>query len=136
MQNRYKKPIFVTENGIADREDTYRSFYTLTHLTALWRAIELGVDIRGYLHWSSIDNLEWNEGYQKRFGLVKVDHFTGEREVRKSGKMYSEIAQSKHLDLEDLITRYIPKPQQEAAHRLTDQLLHDPRGHHARCTYR
>ncbi|MBI1862990.1 glycoside hydrolase family 1 protein [Candidatus Microgenomates bacterium] len=136
MQNRYNKPIFVTENGIADREDTYRSFYILTHLTAMWRAIELGVDIRGYLYWSSIDNLEWNEGYQKRFGLIALNHFTGARTVRKSAKMLAEIAKNKRIDLEDLIPRYIPTAQQETAYRITDQLLHDPRKHHARCTYR
>jgi beta-glucosidase/6-phospho-beta-glucosidase/beta-galactosidase len=136
MQKKYNKPLYITENGIADREDTYRSFYTLVHLVAMWRAMKLGADVRGYLHWASIDNLEWNEGFQKRFGLVRVDHFTGKREVRKSAKMLSAIAKSKTINCEECITKFVPKPQHEAARRIIDQLLYDPRGHHTRCTYR
>ena len=136
MHKRYKKPIIVTENGIADREDTYRSFYTLSHLVAMWRAIQLGADIRGYLHWSGIDNLEWNEGYQKRFGLIKVDHFTGERTTRHSAGVLKDIATSGEINIEALIKKYVPEPQHQTARRITDQLLHDPRGHHVRCTYR
>lgn len=136
LKKRYNKPLFITENGIADREDTYRAFYLLVHLVAIWRARELGADVRGYLHWASVDNLEWNEGFQKRFGLVRVNHFTGEREVRKSAKLLAQVAKSKSITIEECITKFVPSAQQEAARRIIDQLLYDPRGHHTRCTYR
>jgi len=71
---RYKKPVYITENGIADNKDLLRPYYLLSHLAAIERLLEEGYDIRGYLHWSLTDNYEWAKGFSLRFGLVHVDY--------------------------------------------------------------
>src|SRR5258708_7106050 len=58
----FKSPIIITENGLADEHDIYRSFYILTHLVAIWRALQEGIPVKHYIHWSTVDNLEWLEG--------------------------------------------------------------------------
>ena len=89
---RSKLPIFITENGIADANDTRREQFLIDHLSQLARAIADGVDVRGYFHWSLLDNFEWADGYTPRFGLAEVDYATGERTLRPSAKLYAEIA--------------------------------------------
>jgi beta-glucosidase len=66
-------PLYVTENGIATEDDAERVDYLTSHVAAVARAIDEGVDVRGYLHWSAFDNFEWAEGYRPKFGLVAVD---------------------------------------------------------------
>jgi len=126
----YKKPIFVTENGIADRDDVYRGMYTLTHLVALQRAVSEGANVRGYAHWSTIDNLEWNEGYSKRFGLIKLNPVTGERKLQRSAHLYSEIAKTHTIDIDHLVKRYIRPEIQPMTHSVIRELLqcHTVRG--------
>jgi beta-glucosidase len=85
-------PMYVTENGIADASDTKRPKFIVDHLREIASALADGVDVRGYYHWSLMDNFEWAEGYEPRFGLVEVDFATQERRVRASGKLYGEIA--------------------------------------------
>jgi beta-glucosidase len=64
----------------------------MTHsIMALQRSLKLGVDVRGYLHWSLIDNFEWDKGKWPRFGLVAVDYETMQRTVRPSGRRYGEF---------------------------------------------
>ena len=91
--DRFQKPILVTENGIADDQDLIRPCYLVQHLAALHRAIDDGVDVRGYFHWSFVDNFEWREGFKKKFGLIAVDHQDPslERSPRKSAHLYSDI---------------------------------------------
>ncbi len=89
---KYGKPVYVTENGIAAVNDRQRCRYILRHLAEAHRAISDGVDLRGYFHWSLIDNFEWNEGFRMRFGLVEVDFRTLERKPRESAYLYAEIA--------------------------------------------
>ncbi|HOJ92760.1 MAG TPA: glycoside hydrolase family 1 protein [Dictyoglomaceae bacterium] len=101
-----KKPIIITENGISDAKDTKRSKYLISHLIQLHRAIEEGVDIRGYLHWSLMDNFEWADGFQQRFGLFEVDFQTQERKWRESAKIYSEIAKNNAIS-EELGKKYL-----------------------------
>ena len=92
-------PIFITENGCAYDypveggavNDTLRVTYMREHLTALAQAIEAGVDVRGYMHWSLFDNFEWAEGYRQRFGMVHVDFDTLERVPKASAHYYSQI---------------------------------------------
>jgi beta-glucosidase len=69
----YKKPIIVAENGVADMNDQYRQWWIEETIIAMERAISEGVDIRGYFHWSLLDNFEWAYGWWPKFGLVEVD---------------------------------------------------------------
>jgi len=95
-------PIFITENGCAYDYpvndgavgDTLRVTYMREHLTALAQAIDAGVDVRGYMHWSLFDNFEWAEGYRQRFGMVHVDFDTLERIPKASAHYYSGVIDS------------------------------------------
>jgi beta-glucosidase len=88
---RYGLPIYVTENGIADREDRLRPGYLRSHLAAVARAIRDGTDIRGYYYWSLLDNFEWIKGFGPRFGLYRVDYATFERQETASAALLREI---------------------------------------------
>jgi beta-glucosidase len=90
-------PVYVTENGIADARDAKRGAFLVDHLRELERAIADGVDVRGYYHWSLLDNFEWAEGYEPRFGLVEVRYATGERRIRESARLYARIAATRSL---------------------------------------
>jgi beta-glucosidase len=93
------KPVVVTENGIADAEDRRRGAYIVAHLRQIERAIQAGADVRGYLHWSLMDNFEWAEGYRMRFGLAAVDFASPEktRTPRPSAWLYRDIARANGL---------------------------------------
>lgn len=95
---RFNLPIYVTENGIADADDDQRADYIADHLAATWRAIQSGADVRGYFHWSLLDNFEWAHGFGPRFGLVEVDYETMERRVRPSAEVYARIAKRNALE--------------------------------------
>ncbi len=88
---RYNLPLVVTENGLATKDDTVRQKYIKDHLVQLLKAINEGIPIKGYLHWSLLDNFEWAEGYSKKFGLVEVDFSTQKRTVRDSARYYSDV---------------------------------------------
>jgi len=90
-------PVYVTENGIADAADAKRASFLVDHLAQVASAIADGVDVRGYFHWSLLDNFEWAEGYAPRFGLVEVDYATQARRVRPSGELYARIARERAL---------------------------------------
>lgn len=87
--SRYKKPIFVTENGLADSRDEYRRWWLEESIVAMERALSEGVDLRGYFHWSLLDNFEWKYGWWPEFGLVKVDRKTMKRTIRPSAKWFA-----------------------------------------------
>lgn len=91
--HRYKKPIFVAEAGLADENDAGRVAYIKTQVEAMWRAIDEGVDVRGHMYWSLLDNYEWALGFEKRFGLVAINYDTLERTVRPSAYVYKEICE-------------------------------------------
>jgi beta-glucosidase len=84
--HRYHKPLLVTENGLADAADAHRTWWLQETMPALQRAIAKGVDLRGYLHWSLLDNFEWADGWWPKFGLVAVDRTTMKRSIRPSAK--------------------------------------------------
>jgi len=88
---KYKKPLYITENGLADAHDTHRAWYIKEALKSVQKAIKDGADVRGYLYWSLLDNFEWAEGFWPRFGLVAVDYKTGKRTIRPSAKIYAKI---------------------------------------------
>lgn len=96
-------PLMVTENGAIYGDspthdgrvhDVRRIRYLRAHLSAIGEALEQGVPVLGYMHWSLLDNFEWALGYRPRFGLVYVDFRTGERIVKDSGLHYAEIARA------------------------------------------
>jgi beta-glucosidase len=103
--------LYVTENGAAyddaavveDGEtrvhDRDRTEFVRAHLGATLDAIEAGADVRGYFYWSLLDNFEWAWGYEKRFGIVRVDYDTQERSLKDSGREYSRIIAERALDL-------------------------------------
>ncbi|MCJ7738081.1 MAG: glycoside hydrolase family 1 protein [Anaerolineae bacterium] len=84
-------PIFVTENGIPDEDDDQRPRYLLSHLHQIWRALQNNCPVRGYYHWTLVDNFEWAEGWTLRFGLIALDRKTQARSLRKSAQLYREI---------------------------------------------
>lgn len=96
-KRRYSLPVYVLESGTANAatDDKLRQQLLITHLAELAGAIKDGVDVRGYFHWSLIDNFEWAEGFDARFGLVEVDYKNGfARKKRKSFDTYREIIRS------------------------------------------
>jgi beta-glucosidase len=94
----------VTENGIPepDAEDERRPRYVVEHLEACHRALTAGVDLRGYVHWTSLDNYEWAEGFEPHFGLVHVDFETQARTPKPSAYLYRDIIRRNGLSAADL----------------------------------
>jgi beta-glucosidase len=90
-------PVYVTENGIATSDDVERIEFTAKHLEHVHAAIARGRDVRGYFHWSLLDNFEWNEGYRPTFGLVAVDRATMERVPKPSLSWYGAVARANAL---------------------------------------
>ncbi|MDO6654425.1 GH1 family beta-glucosidase [Anaerobacillus sp. 1_MG-2023] len=101
-------PIYITENGACYNDgvedgqvkDVRRIEYLKQHLTSLSRSIEAGVNIKGYLTWSLLDNFEWAEGYDKRFGLVHVNFRTLERTKKDSYYWYKQTIDNGWFDME------------------------------------
>jgi beta-glucosidase len=89
-------PILITENGIATKRDEQRIAYTTGALEALEQAIADGIDIRGYLHWTLLDNYEWGH-WEPTFGLIEVDRTTFVRTPKPSLGWLGEVAQRNGL---------------------------------------
>lgn len=88
-------PIYITENGIADASDLKRELFLKRYLYAVSKAIDEGVDVRGYFYFSLLDNFEWAEGYTPRFGLMHVDFNNQRRTFRHSSKAFKNFCQNK-----------------------------------------
>lgn len=97
LYERYKLPVYITENGMAAHDmvsldgkvhDPNRIDFTERYLLELEKASDSGVDVRGYFHWTFMDNLEWTRGYTARFGMVYVDYQTQKRIIKDSGYWY------------------------------------------------
>ena len=95
----YNVPVFVSEAGIADELDVYRSDYIRGLVYWIHQAISDGVDVRGYLYWSLTDNFEWALGYTKRFGLIEINYETKERTIRDSAYTLKKIAETNTLEV-------------------------------------
>jgi len=91
---KYKKPIYITENGIADAKDLKRADFIRDYIDYVKKSIDEGVNVRGYFYWSLLDNYEWSFGFDKRFGLVEVDYGTMERKIRPSAYVYKGIIEN------------------------------------------
>ena len=87
-------PILVTENGIAASDDARRMTWIKQTVNGLKSCLEDGIDIRGYLYWSAMDNFEWEEGYRPHFGLIAVNRENQERQVKGSARYLGEIARA------------------------------------------
>jgi beta-glucosidase/6-phospho-beta-glucosidase/beta-galactosidase len=98
----YGLPIVITENGIADSNDSNRARFLLEHLYEVGRAKADGIDIRGYIYWSLLDNFEWASGFCPRFGLHSVDRATGARTPRASLDVFSKIVRTGILTKSDI----------------------------------
>lgn len=96
---KYNLPVYITENGLADADDSRRKEFIKNHLLGIHQAIKEEVDVRGYFHWSSMDNFEWDKGIGPRFGLLEIDYKTLERKIRPSAYYYSSICKNNCLDL-------------------------------------
>jgi beta-glucosidase len=108
MAKRYQCPISITENGISCLDalavdggvhDATRVDYLTRHLSMLRAAIAAGVDVRGYYHWSLLDNFEWSEGYRQRFGLLYTDFESCRRVPKDSFFHYRDIIASNGASL-------------------------------------
>ncbi len=88
---RHGKPIYVAEAGCADARDAFRADYIRETVQGIERALEAGIPVRGFCYWSLLDNYEWAEGFEKRFGLVEVDYDTLKRTIRPSAYTYREV---------------------------------------------
>jgi beta-glucosidase len=84
-------PVVITENGIATRNDAVRADFLREHALVLRHARSAGLDLRGYFHWSLLDNFEWLEGFAPRFGLFEVDYATFARRRRPSADVFAEL---------------------------------------------
>ncbi len=94
----YDLPIFITENGIADSSGKKRVKFLADHLIQLKKAMNDGVRVAGYIHWSFMDNFEWAEGFGKRFGLYSVDYATQKRSLTEGGAFYTEVCRNNGLN--------------------------------------
>ena len=97
MLARYGKPVYVSEAGVADAKDRIRARYIRDLVRCMHISLEQGIDLRGFMYWSLLDNYEWAEGFTKRFGLVEVDFATQERRVRDSAYVYKQIIERNAL---------------------------------------
>ena len=87
-------PVMVTENGIATSDDTRRIAYVDRALAGVRRCLDDGIDIRGYMYWSALDNFEWAYGYRPTFGLIEVDRTTFERKPKPSAAWLGAMARA------------------------------------------
>jgi beta-glucosidase len=99
LYQRYQLPIYITENGLADAQDKLRKNFIKEHLYWIHKAIKEGVDVRGYFHWSLMDNFEWEKGFEPRFGLIKINYKTLKRKLRPSANFYAKISKENSLKI-------------------------------------
>ena len=108
---RYDLPIYVTENGVEDSKDTLRPRFLLEHLHQVWRAANFSWRIKGYFHWSQVDNFEWERAWTQRFGLWGLDVDTQKRIRRPSADLYAEICKANAISTE-MVRKYAPESMQ------------------------
>jgi len=104
----YDLPIFVTENGVEDDTDTLRPRYLIEHLHQVWRAANFNWQLKGYFHWSLVDNFEWERGWTQRFGLWGLDVDTQARVRRPSVDLYAEICRENGITSQ-MVEKYAPQ---------------------------
>jgi len=108
----FGKPIYVTENGVADAQDRLRPWVIARAIKGAHDALSDEIDVRGDFHWSLVDNFEWADGWTMRFGLVELDVATQARTLRRSAALYRSIAQANALTRE-MVAQYTPDALEE-----------------------
>ncbi|MFZ5908715.1 MAG: glycoside hydrolase family 1 protein [Chloroflexota bacterium] len=101
-------PIIVSENGVECADDHIRPRYIAQHIHQMWRAANLNWPVKGYFHWSLVDNFEWDQGWKLRFGLWALDVETQKRAKRPSADLYAEICKENGLS-SDMVAKYCPE---------------------------
>ncbi len=101
-------PIIITENGVEDAEDKMRPRYIAQHIQQVWRAVNFNFPVKGYFHWSLVDNFEWERGWTQRFGLWGLDPETQQRIRRPSVDLYAAICKENGLSAE-MVRTYCPE---------------------------
>jgi len=105
---RYRKPVLITENGMAQHDwvsrdgkvhDPNRIDFLKNYIRGMKTSIEEGIPVIGYFHWSIMDNFEWAEGYAPRFGLIHVDYRNQKRTIKDSGYWYRDLIKSNGASL-------------------------------------
>jgi beta-glucosidase len=104
----FKIPILITENGVDNANDQLRPRYLIEHLHQVWRAVNFNWPIKGYFHWTLVDNFEWERGWTQRFGLWELDPETQTRRKRPSADLYAEICRENGISTE-MVARYAPE---------------------------
>ena len=105
---RLGKPLVITENGYADALDRVRPAVIVEAVRSMHALIERGFDVRGYHHWTLVDNFEWDAGWDLRFGLYELDPATQARNMRRSGRFFAEIARRNGLDRQTIVHHEVP----------------------------
>lgn len=104
----FKVPLLVSENGIEDRDDRLRPRYLIQHVHQVWRAVNYCWPVRGYFHWTLVDNFEWERGWTQRYGLWELNEQTQVRRKRPSAELYSRICHENSLS-SSLVAQYAPE---------------------------
>jgi beta-glucosidase len=105
---KYGVPMIITENGVEDSKDVLRPRYLIQHLHQAWRAVNFNYPVKGYFHWSLVDNFEWERGWTQRFGLWELDEETQRRRKRPSADLYAEICKENGISSE-MVARFAPE---------------------------
>ena len=95
---RYNLPVMITENGICTEDDGQRWDFIADHLRHVHAAIQQGVPVIGYLHWSLLDNFEWDKGFVPRFGLIHINYKTFQRTIKESARKFAEVCRTGEIE--------------------------------------
>ena len=106
--NQFGVPVIVTENGVEDADDDLRPRYLAQHIHQMWRAVNFNWPVKGYFHWTLVDNFEWERGWSQRFGLWELDVETQARRKRPSADLYAVICRENGLSSE-MTEKYAPE---------------------------
>lgn len=109
MYRLLQKPIYITEAGVPDGDDTIRPGYLADTIDVLWHMVGFNIPVRGFFHWTLIDNFEWDKGYDPRFnfGLYHVQFDTQERIARPSAALFRDICANNGLSAE-IVAQHVP----------------------------
>ena len=110
--SQFNLPIYITENGIEDSKDALRPAYIARHLHRIWQAASANYQIKGYFHWSQVDNFEWERGWSQRFGLWELDVDSQKRTRRASADLYGAICRENGLSSQ-AVRKFAPTVYQE-----------------------